>query len=708
MVKVSVESKTDLLDLSTSAKIASEQYKQATASAYRSFQMRTSGGGGSALDVFIAKINTLSDQVFQHYPQLLKDYATALETYASSLEAEGFSGDLIYSKKDDIDGIVNWLTKQRYNSIDEKGAALDTVFKQAVTALAASPAPVELGAVTTVSIVQEAHDTLNRLGKERVSKHGNLTDALKQFKKELESIEVSLMTTQSHLENAHYIGYASVKKMVGWLTSGTLNAGNMNLLDHIRGKGDGDMLHVLLNEGENKEDFFKKLGDVDATHVSQGMMTLAYKQFFDNAFDGAKPNTERLQVFFEQLDEQDRQKVKIYMEKMAIAAHSAATLTTLNILEDLDDSLKGKDFDAYQKKLQELSDDGTLREAQEFLAKNGQLNALFESVYISGLGKGRNSSNYPDQYRFSKLTLNGNGSFEWTRDYFVRELKTNKSDSLEGQHILSENTLRTKKIQAELSALHGKRLEASGKLLKDLTLAGVGASSPELEALMSFAFDASSAGSISDHISLTNQAGELVFDKRYPEQLKRVSSGLGSFASFIEDFQAISEQETRLKEEGQGILFDTGGIAAVPTKGDTKVSYDMTYDLQAQLQAYDMRKNGLRFYVYREGNLKQFDSALTSLQTRTWTDNAWEEFLDRMNFSGNTTDRRDMYENARQLLAGQGGQMISEVGEGEVLHALGVIDKNPSRYGFEKGPGWQDNYLETNTAYFENLVGYRP
>ena len=122
--QITVNNITFLTNLGTSSQTASQFYVEETKNAHQSFQLRTEGNEGVAIEAFVDKINNLSNQVFAVYPGLLSDFASAISNYSGVLTGAGFS-DKVFTDSGDIDNIKTWLSTQRYNSISSKGKELD-------------------------------------------------------------------------------------------------------------------------------------------------------------------------------------------------------------------------------------------------------------------------------------------------------------------------------------------------------------------------------------------------------------------------------------------------------------------------------------------------------------------------------------------------------------------------------------------------------
>ncbi|MGV3312313.1 hypothetical protein ACEE16_10460 [Streptococcus suis] len=615
MVKVSVESKSDLLDLASSATIASERYREATASAYRSFQLRTNGGGGSALESFVSKINSLSEQVFQRYPEILSDYGSALDRYASSLEAEGFSGDIIYTKKDDIDGIVTWLTAQRYNSIDEKGDALDKAFQQASSVLSQDPLPVELGRVSTQSIVSDAYDDLQQLSKKRLSKHGKLTSALKVFKEDLSAVESSLIAIQSYLDNAHYVGQVPANTFIGWLTSGHLTAENMNLIDYIKDSGDDEMLDVLLNEGEDKGRFFTKLGGVDATHVSEGMMDLAYHRFLSNAQPGV--NDKEIEKFFQSLQEQDVKAVQIYMEKMIFAGDKNAVILTAKAMEKVPpfpgQEASPEALRAYSAQWTALQSDQEFQAIHGLIEKGGILTSLFTSAHVHELGSDRfTKSSVKEEFsiEMSELTFDEKKKqYTWTRTR-TDNFGGVQTSAIEANFLMHNDDVDTKQVEVKMGELDKKRQEAMVSFLTNMVALPANLIYPGAGTVISLTTDLlTSDGSASSKTKIGGGLAEMTIGDSY----SAVEGAVGNASEMMSSYAALKDlaaQQLALKNQSQSIMFDGGGYSTVDDQGQGVAYYDNTYDLGANLARHDLDQNGLRAAVYRShGGLEVNDPA---------------------------------------------------------------------------------------------------
>lgn len=717
MVMVTVDSKTNLNSIGSSAERASGYYVEATASADQSFKQRTANQSSSALDAFVVKVNNLSAYVFSIYPNLLTVLSKSISTYTGALEGEGFSGDIIYTSDRGIQNIKNWLTTQRYNSIETKETKIDGKITGAKTALAMEPKSVEISSEDG-KISSEASEKLKTLAEARQTKHDNLITEMRSFRDQLETLEVDLVNVTNYLNNAMYLSQVSPGTFLNWITSGKLTAENMDDIDAIQDKGDEKMLDVLLNEEENKAAFLAKLGTVDSTHVSQMMMDKTYKKILENAdtdivseknSEGETVNTPiNLKAFFDTLSEQDQDKAKKYLEKLSISgARIAATLSASAI--DKTPKFTG-DHEKYKKEMEALKNSGELIPLNSKLERMGNLSNLFDSAAVLGIGhyKITGQPNLKVNRMFN-LTRNDDGSYTWDKVIYKQKGPTDKVLVEEGrERITSKYT--TSGLESaggeayqEYKALQEKKKDAVKDLFKNAFIGGTSLISPEFSGVLSVVSDIAGIDSISSTFSI---AEDVMGDHANPSVKKGVA-GTKEIFNFVESLYSISEEEEENIKQFKRTLFDGGGSFHDATRSKGSSNIDMTYDLQAILQSHDMEENGLRSYVYREYGEKgliEFDKQIKTASTYDKQSNLWDDIQSRINpDKGDSTKEAYMTSDTRDLLAGKSDKTISEVGEPNIWKGLENISNDSQRYAMPS-PNWMSDYLNNNTKYFNELV----
>lgn len=722
-----------LNNLATSSQTASQKYIDETNNVHQSFQVRTGGNEGVAIEAFVDKINNLSTQVFAVYPGLLSDFASAISNYSSVLTGAGFS-DKVYTDSGDIDNIKTWLSTQRYNSISSKGEKLDSAFKEASAALAKSPNSVDYSA-DTKSIVSVALENLTHRASVYQSKHDTLMSGKQTFSSELDTVQAGLNQVKIYLNNALYLSQMDVSTLFSWVTSGKLTEGNMDLIDNIQDSGDDEMLDVLLNEGDDKGKFFTNLGEVDGTHVSQGMMDLAYGRFYANAVQSESPSefdTNNILNFFKSLEKQDSNAASVYLEKMTISGDRYAAVMSAKATELLpkfpSEGASSEEYEAYSQAWNHLMTRGELNEINNKIENAGALTSLFSSAYKEELGvTKRGKSNIEETIKsgMQDLTFSIDGSgqrhFEWTNKVDSESsINTTTTRKVIASLHLTEDDVQKTKIEVKADELDKKRETA----LKDFTV-GLASTvttfaAPEYSAVVNFANALSKASESGEDkpsttATLFDKSAALAFGDSYSNLGKGVTQGT-SFVKAIESLQSVSSQQNDNERTAEALMFNGGGYSTQIDQGSGPQGaiYTSNYDLSATLAKYDMNENGLRAYIYRnnggvasqelneEGWKDVSQDTAKGFEAITKFDNSIKtEYFDKsysLNGGGKVTDIE-----MKDYLTGNSKQNYADIEASNITNAMDDVKYNLSqtkaKETFKIG-----NYAKYNSHSFDTLV----
>lgn len=703
MVKVTVDHRSLLETNATAAESSAEAYIQETAEAYRLFETKVSGSEGSAIQAFVNKLNTLNTQVFSVYPLTLKAYSKALMAYLNALSDAGFSSEMIYTKESDINAIKTWLTDQRYNSIEEKGLALDRALATAIDVLSQSPEPVDLGTVDTTAIVSDAFSDLTALGNDRVTKHEELTSALDQFKRDLDTLIVDLHALKAVVINAQGMSVFPPATLYNLLVDGKLTAETMSTLDIVASRGDGVMLDVLLREGEDKEVFYQSLGQVDATHVSDGMMDLAYARFYANAVFGE--NDKEVEAFFHSLAEQDQAKVQLYLEKMIYSGdryalvQSGIAISLLPVFPK--EAASEEDYQKYLDEWNVLVDSGQLAGIQETLTKGGIITSLFVSAHVRKVGKFGDGVDVDSQSTVTNLKYDSDiEAYTWENTIKNRDREV-VSDIITANSYVTHEEVYEAGLVIEADELDRKRAEAQQEFILELASLGSHFVAPQFVPLLSVVSALSSyEDSPSNRIGLFDKGASLAFGSTYSGISDGVGHGQSVIAS-IEKFQALSQEQSVNQAEIEASMFNGGGFTSVAENGigHQEARFTSTYDLGSTLARHDMDENGLRGVVYRNSSLfggePNMKKGLEALKNFDDTMKAYsvdgQETLD----NGGTVPRQEI----ASYIAGNSDQNLRDLNPTNVHKVLDKLKKKELRE-FEI-----DNSLEKNQQQFDGLAG---
>ncbi len=609
--QITILSKTELSVLGGHAAMAADYYEKATNNVEQEFLMRVSSSQGRAIEAFIEKVNDLSNQVFKVYPRELRHFSNIVFRYINALESEGFTSNIIKTDTADIEAVMSWL-KKTVEDVEGMGTALDKVISSILETMAHAPHPIEMGDYyKTTSVVSDASETLEGLSKDRQTKNENLLEAKRHFEEELRSLYANLEALKGRLDNADGMIQIDVGTFYSWLSSGLLTVDNMSMLDSLKVKGDDKMLEILLKESTGKYanpgDFYKDLGKIDATHVSDGMMDLAYARFY--AYAELGKNDKEIQAFFDSLENQDVEKAGIYLEKMVKSSDRYAAVLTgkgIDLVPRLDKN--------YTKNWDNLMKSGKLTVLDAYLQKAGVLTSLFSSAYVREIGTSTIIRGEGEEWELSSRMANLKydpklRQFTWTNNKWEEPAygsapSPSQSEEITAQYHSTYEGVKNIELQGKAAELDKKCSEAMKDFVIALTSQTAKVVVPEYMPIISLAIALeNSDGKLSSHMGILDKGGKLAFGDKYSNISDKVSYK-DSIVKSLETYVDLGNQQKLNQLEKESLMFNSGGYTTKSYENTGKQSaiFTSNYDLSASLARHDMEENGLRGYIYREAS----------------------------------------------------------------------------------------------------------
>lgn len=691
--QITVNNITFLTNLGTSSQTASQFYVEETKNAHQSFQLRTEGNEGVAIEAFVDKINNLSNQVFAVYPGLLSDFASAISNYSGVLTGAGFS-DKVFTDSGDIDNIKTWLSTQRYNSISSKGKELDGAFKEASAALAKSPNSVDYSA-DTKSIVSVALENLTHRASVYQSKHNTLMSGKHTFSSELDTVNTGLKQIQSFLNNALYLSQMDTGVLINWVQNGILTKDNMGYLDSVQDKNDGKVLKILLSNDSNKEKM-DQLGKVNPENTSQAMMNHVYGKTYqlldDYKSSGDADNIEAIDTFLVSItgNGHSQDYVKTYMTKLSAGGVIFATAITgqaTSVMPDLD-KYNGN-YDAY------ISD---FNKAQKYISEQlspklttaQEISGLFDTVRLKKFGRAVSPNKiHIGQSKWESESSEGlkKGSLVFDSEKGNFEFKSEKTTTYQkiGPHgsILNENktsydTINTNyyknpddvlqaQTQSELKELKEDRETAVKNYWKDMAKTGSGyILPPGFDTVANIAIDMTSIKETDDYVDILDE-GTSLYSGKYEGGFNTSKDALKHVIDLNSEINKIDEQIQDKETRSHALFYGVGGVTHTNQSGsDTGGVFQSSYDMQSILYADDIEKNGMRGYILRKAASEEQCS---------------DGIRERVKEFDTNLDESQYSKSEQTFLKGQSSQSLKDMGTSKVSRIFQKMDRPKFNFG---------------------------
>ncbi|KXT71152.1 hypothetical protein [Streptococcus cristatus] len=684
---VTVLSKSGLTTHGNRAKEAAAAYRGQISSAQRKIEAKVTGQQAEAINAFIAKLNSLSRTLHETYPQTLEFYSEGVLNYEADLSAAGFSSEVVKTKDSDIQSIKEWLGTTKSQEFHEKGENLNVAIKKASEALAMSPKPVYFNR-DALQHVQLVSSQLNDLVEQRQTTHDDLEGSLKTFISRLDMVSDRLTGIKEILNNARFISSFDINTAMSLISRGYLTEHNMNYLDSVQEAGDGAALKIILSEPgySTPKGFFTALGGIDTTNVSNPMMDIVYNRVnkeFGLVTDDDSVAMDHIRTFVYAIANQNREKSKIYFEKLVYAGDRYAgtvTTTARALVPELPDTGAGES--AYQQYDEAwAAAHPQLVEFNDKLKRAGLLTTLFESLYAVGAGKaeksykhGGHSFTVDASTELKNLKYNHDGSFSFAIIEKTGINVSNKTQATTSFYNTSDEVENAKTL-SELAELREKRKKAAATFALDLAKMASDKFIPGSSNILELISETMKVDpKLGSYLELADDQGGANFEKLYKKAVGDKLANTASIFSHLEEFGEIEEDLADNREKLGSSIFDVGGRQLAGSSRGDFVKYDLNYDLQANLKIDDLGKNGLRSYIYHEtsGDIEAKREAVKQFETAMREDIASK---DGINNPADEKEQRLLTRDAYQLFLDRGKKTVSDVKAEEIYQGLGKLQK---------------------------------
>ena len=669
-MKVTVKDKEGLQTHATESENAAAEYVNNISATERQFTMKVEGSYTSAINKFQERLNSISTILHEDFPQSLEKYGETILTYIADLGDAGFSpSQVIKTKDDDIEKIKNWLTSEKSKEFSTILGDLTPAITAAKDALALSPKPYEMSEKPTVESIQKDIDAkLKKLSDARETTHQALNTALNTFKTNLQEVSASLAGINAAILNAANIGTLSISELTKMIKNG-------QLINSIQDAKDIDVLRLLLNEDENKEIFFTKLGSVESKNVSKAMMDLLYyrvNQEYNLALT-SEGNKQNIQTFVVTISKQDKDAAKDYFEKLTMAGDRYASILSTRA-RGLMPALPASNADesAWAKYESERADAiAKYPEIETKMAKAGVLTSLFESLAVANVGKNETiigGRKYDVTSKISNLQLVDGG---FTYDLTTRELKNGiKIKVEESTENISSNSYtdfdkvaKSEKFE-NLREIREKRNDALKDYAKELLGVIAGKVVPGGDSFVELVFSQDDVlEKPGATLSYINSGGKAALQELHSKIGGEYFGDYATLVSHIDGLKEIDAEEVQAKEDATGAFFNAGG-RTMSGESTGYVKYDMTYDLQSIMARDNMEKNGLRGYYYDHLPEQSLNNKIDSI--REYETKVADQYSN-MNLSS--------YE-SYEFLTGQGGYSVEDIGIENINNDIKKLSDN--------------------------------
>jgi hypothetical protein len=711
---VTIISKSGLRTQGSQAKEAAAAYRKEISSTERKIQVKVEGQQAEAVQAFVNKLNSLSYVLNESYPKIFEEYSEIVLDYVSNLEALGFEADIVQTKAGDIQQIKEWLSVSKAKEFLDEGDELLELIKTSSEALAMSPHSVDYSA----DPAQYAYGVARRLtdlGAKREETHNSLMTNLNTFKSKLDSANSQLEGLKGTLKNAQFISSLPVSEALKLISKNYLAKENMKLLDSIQNSGDGEALKVILSEedyGEDKKKFFKDLGGVDATNISNPMMDVVYNRVnveFSHVNGDKSVAMDNLRAYIYAIANQDKERAAIYFEKLILGGdrYAGVISTTARALvpELPDSSSNDQAFQEYDAAL--VAAFPQLAVFNDKLKRAGLLTTLFESLYALGVGKETQTRKYrghefevDTSTVLDKLTLNSDGfSFLITDHVGIGVTDKVRATS---HFYNTEDEVDDAKSASNIAELKERRKKAAEEFALELAKMAGDKVLPGTSTILDLISSSMTVDEgLSSRLGLANMAGEATFGDLYQKVVGDKLANTSTILSHLENFGEIEQELTDNREKLKASYFDIGGRSLFG--GDGFVKYDLNYDLQSILKIDDLEKNGLRSNIYHqaEGNLDSKIKAVKDFEKKMQEEFNKKGSLDNQDYA---KEQMVMTKRAYELFMDKGSKTVSDVPMEEIYQGLNRL-KNDTILNNNYGKWNLFGLTETDNQYGFGPVG---
>ena len=602
MAKITVDQLQELGEYGKKVKDNSKQFKAAVVNANYQFALKYKGSEGDVIKAFVEKLNTIQNQVFDIYPGYLDYFGAVMENYDTGLSGLGFATKA-WSQDGEAgaQGVQQKLVGDQKKKVEAIRKSLDVHYTTAATILGS-------GKISAEAVYNDASAALDDAGGKRSQLDSSMQEFYKSFVDGLNTSQAQLKAILEVLNNARYIGSLEPSTVVNAIAEKRLtNPDDLKMLDAIQDSGDAAMVTAILSG-----DKFREMGKVDATHVSSNMSAYAYAQFAGVKDLGSSDNINDLEAFISELQKQDPDKVKIYMEKLSAASAQQGYISVAQGLRLFPDFPAERTPEAMANYIDSIrGNNEELAEVSANLRKHAHLAGLFDSLYLLDVGTRYNT--YGAEIKLTQTTLSDLGYTAQGFGYKLTQLETdvtnNYTISKQTFNIAVDNYLEAESVHFDQMSEKIEKLEASKKqavldFIGDVAQAGIyllPGGVPAKIAVNLFGDIAKKTGSnyASDFADYLKDFRDAV-PKDYRTTAVSSLSVLKAPFKLYEKLEKINKDIKEAKDAQLYSIFNVGGVSVNKDGKVVKAEYTPAYDLDAFLTMKDLADNGLSAHVYRQ------------------------------------------------------------------------------------------------------------
>ena len=665
MSTITVNDMTQLALLGKNMKEVAKKYESGIANAYKKFELKVSGNEGVAITEFVNKLNQIQKVVFNDYPSYLDDFGSVMVNYEALLNGLGFEKE-VWSKDggEGAEGVKNKLIVEQKNKIEAIQKKLDSYFATAATILSQAK----------ISVLSECQDATKQSGSTRVQTDEIIQGYFVQFLDGLKTVKVNLEAIQVALNHARYLGELDPSAVVKAIAEKRITTvEQLKAIDAISDAGDGKIVEALYSPNP-----YKDLGKVNATHVSENMMTIAYSFLYEEVerIQEGKTDFSNLKTFLDALQAQNSSDVATYTEKLIKGGDRYG----LSLIAQAFDSkpefpLNGsvKDYEKYKEEL--LKSEPELANIRHKLFLANSLTGLFEGMNVYQLGTNRipqsmGESVIANVIDTKSLNLTAQGlTFKLVRHQVGSDGQVNVN-SYDKEFSVSGD-----QYTERLRQLNERRNKAGLEFLSNVMKMSASAAAGPYGPMAAMGITVlSDIFTYKDEVSDYVDAARNNKDYFSGQIAKPAGVTLDALHAVSKYFETSNELVKKIDESKEGVknkLFDIGGRSVYHTVGGhyeyKSTSFTPQYDLQAALQIHDMDRSGLKAPAFHKA-LEEGRSPKKALEEVKFSQNV---------LRNEPSDSGPFTEEVKNYLLGKGDKSIDQIGSNQVWEGLAAAsDKN--------------------------------
>lgn len=638
-----------------------KKYESGVAQANNKFELKISGNEGLVIKEFVNKLNTIQSQVFESYPSYIETFGATMSNYESFMNGLGFDKEA-WSQDGEtgVEGVEQKLKNDQKTKIEDIQKKLDSYLLTASTILGQ-------GKISVLSEYEKASNSLDAAASKRTSVDADMQAYYKLFISGLKTAKSNLDAIQNVLNHARYLGELDPSAVVQAIAAKRITSiSQLDAIDAISDSGDGKVVEALYSP-----DPYNNLGQVNATHVSENMMTVVYGFIFTEVerIQEGKSDYSNIKTFLDALQNQDTSNVKIYTEKLIKGGDRYGLLLigkAFEIKPEFPENGSVADYEKYKEEL--LKAEPELAKIRQKLFLANSLTGLFEGMNIFEVGTNRIPQSTGETVAYHLMDTS---SLKLTTQGLTFKMQHYQVGSNGQVHVSSYDDARSvvgDEKAKEIDKLNERRNKAALDFLSNVMKMGASMAAGPYGPLVAMGITELSdtftyKDGVSDHIEAVRNNKDY-FSGKLAKPAGLTLDALHAVSKYIETSNEMTEQMTKSKTALEAALVDYGGRSITDTvRGDYSykaVSFTPQYDLQSALQIHDMDRTGLKALTFHKAleNGKSVEAALKDVEDS-------QEILKSI-----PSDSGPYTEEVKNYLRGKGGKTIDQVGITKVWEGL--------------------------------------